>query len=74
MSDYAQLETLLYPPPSPAATEQRPIRDWAIVHSELRRPDVTLSLLWEEYRGGTGAQDGFGSPGSVSSTGNGLAA
>jgi hypothetical protein len=21
---------------------------------------MTLSLLWEEYRGGTGAQDGFG--------------
>jgi hypothetical protein len=30
------------------------------VHRELRRPNVTLSLLWEEYRGGTGAQDGFG--------------
>ena len=34
--------------------------DWAAVHRELRRPNVTLSLLWEEYRGGTGAQDGFG--------------
>ncbi len=34
--------------------------DWAVVHRELRRPNVTLSLLWEEYRGGTGAQDGFG--------------
>jgi hypothetical protein len=31
------------------------------LHRELRRPNVTLSLLWEEYRGGTGAQDGFGS-------------
>ena len=30
------------------------------MHRELRRPNVTLSLLWEEYRGGTGAQDGFG--------------
>jgi transposase len=58
--DDAQLETLLYPPPSAVATEQRPVPDWAIVHRELRRPNVTLSLLWEEYRGGTGAQDGFG--------------
>jgi transposase len=58
--DDAQLETLLYPPPSAAATEQRPVPDWAIVHRELRRPNVTLSLLWEEYRDGTGAQDGFG--------------
>jgi transposase len=31
----------------------------AWVHRELRRPDVTLALLWEEYR--TGAPDnGFG--------------
>jgi transposase len=27
------------------------------VHHELRRPDVTLALLWEEYR--AGAADGF---------------
>ena len=24
--------------------------DWAYVHHELRRPGVTLMLLWEEYR------------------------
>ena len=24
--------------------------DWAHVHRELRRPGVTLTLLWEEYR------------------------
>ena len=24
--------------------------DWAHVHRELRRPGVTLALLWEEYR------------------------
>ena len=28
--------------------------------TELRRPNVTLSLLWEEYRDGAGARDGFG--------------
>jgi len=72
--DDAQLETLLYPPPSAAATEQRPVPDWPIVHRELRRPNVTLSLLWEEYRGGQGLRTGSGFPGSVSSIGNGLAA
>ena len=24
--------------------------DWAKIHLELRRPHVTLALLWEEYR------------------------
>ena len=33
--DDAQLETLLYPPPSAVATEQCPVPDWAIVHREL---------------------------------------
>jgi transposase len=55
-----QLETRLYPPPSGVATEQRPVPDWAVVHRELRRPNVTLSLLWEEYRDGAGIQGGFG--------------
>src|SRR5215470_903642 len=26
------------------------VRNWAYVHHELRRPGVTLMLLWEEYR------------------------
>src|SRR5271154_1134837 len=58
--DDAQLEGLLFPPPSSVAAEQRPMPDWAVVHRELRRPNMTLSLLWEEYRGGSGGQDGFG--------------
>jgi transposase len=58
--DDAQLEALLYPPPPTIATERRPLPDWAVIHRELRRPNVTLSLLWEEYRAGAGAQDGFG--------------
>jgi len=58
--DDAQLEALLYPPPPAVTAEQRPAPDWAVVHRELRRPNMTLSLLWEEYRDGTGAQDGFG--------------
>src|ERR1700693_2624001 len=58
--DDSQLEALLYPPPPAVATEQRPVPDWAEVHRELRRPNMTLALLWEEYRGGSGARDGFG--------------
>jgi transposase len=58
--DDAQLERLLYPPPPAVASEQRPVPDWAAVHRELRRPNVTLALLWEEYRDGAGGQDGFG--------------
>jgi transposase len=56
--DDAQLERLLFPPPPAIAADQRPQPDWAWVHRELRRPDVTLALLWEEYR--AGAPDGFG--------------
>jgi transposase len=58
--DDAQLERLLYPPPPTVASEQRPMPDWTAVHRELRRPNVTLALLWEEYRDGAGGQDGFG--------------
>jgi transposase len=56
--DDMQLEALLYPPPPDLATERRPLPDWAVVHRELRRPNVTLALLWEEYRAGVG-KDGF---------------
>src|SRR6476660_7131582 len=47
--DDLQLEALLFPPPPAIATDQRPVPDWALVHRELRRPNVTLALLWEEY-------------------------
>ena len=58
--DDQQLERLLYPPPADVMTERRPLPDWTMVHRELRRPHVTLALLWEGYRTGPGAQDGFG--------------
>jgi transposase len=54
-----QLEERLYPPPPPVETERRPKPDWAMVHRELRRPNMTLSLLWEEYRAGPGTENGF---------------
>ena len=44
------LERLLYPPRSVTARQQRPQPDWPAVHRELRRPGVTLALLWEEHR------------------------
>src|SRR4249920_929421 len=56
--DDAQLEALLFPPAPAIAADQRPVPDWAWVHRELCRPNVTLALLWEEYR--AGAPDGFG--------------
>jgi transposase len=44
------LEFRLYPPPIGPAKDSRPQPDWAAMHRELRRPGVTLQLLWEEYR------------------------
>ncbi|MGY3408321.1 hypothetical protein ACVWZV_004434 [Bradyrhizobium sp. GM5.1] len=44
-----QLENRLFPPPSDRPSDERPHPDWALVHRELRRPNVTLMLLWEEY-------------------------
>jgi len=29
---------------------QHPLPDWAIIHQELKRPCVTLQLLWQEYK------------------------
>jgi transposase len=56
--DDQRLEALLFPPPPSLPAEQRPLPDWASVHRELRRPNVTLALLWEEYR--LASADGFG--------------
>jgi transposase len=56
--DDAQLEALLFPPVPDVPTGQRPVPDWSAVHREMRRPNVTLALLWEEYR--AEAPDGFG--------------
>jgi transposase len=56
--DDERLEALLYPPRPDVPIEQRPVPDWAAVHGELRRPNMTLALLWEEYR--AGAAHGFG--------------
>jgi len=55
--DDAGLEALLYPPAVPAMVA-RPEPDWGYVHRELRRKNVTLQLLWLEYR--EAHRDGYG--------------
>jgi len=47
--DDGALEALLFPKPPPPEVI-RPVPDWNEVHRELRRPGVTLMLLWFEYR------------------------
>lgn len=46
----AALEKKLFPPPPPPSAGQRPQPDYATIHRELRSPNVTLQLLWEEYK------------------------
>ena len=47
----ADLEQRLFPYSPGEARGSVPQPDWTYVHAELRRKGVTLSLLWEEYRG-----------------------
>ena len=42
-----ELERRLFPPPGPRDRAQP---DWARLHAELKKPGVTMLLLWEEYR------------------------
>jgi transposase len=56
--DEAALERLLFPPPPPSKDRQFAEPDWGAVHRELKRPGVTLALLWDEYRGQH--PDGYG--------------
>ena len=50
LDDDERLEARLFPPPPDLPAALRPKPDWAEVHRELRRPDVTLTLLWEECK------------------------
>ena len=52
------LERLLFPPPVAVSSDRRSLPDWPVLHRELKRPGVTLSLLWEEYR--AVHRDGYG--------------
>ena len=49
--DDQALAALLFPSPTiPVSHQPRPVPDWSEIHEELRRPDMTLQLLWQEYR------------------------
>lgn len=48
--DDAALEALLFRKELAPPTEARPLPDWEYIHRELRRPAVTLMLLWLEYK------------------------
>jgi len=47
--DGAELERRLFPATTVRRMASREQPDWAAVHRELRRPGVTLQLLWQEY-------------------------
>ena len=46
----AELEALLFHPVGGTSRLVEAQPDWPTIHRELKRPGVTLSLLWEEYR------------------------
>ena len=48
--DEAALERRLFPAVPAWSSREGGVVDWARVHKELRRKDVTLFLLWQEYR------------------------
>ena len=56
--DDVALERTLFTPPFAAGEPARPQPDWPRIHAELRRPGVTLLLVWEEYR--AGQPEGYG--------------
>ncbi len=45
----AEIEALLFAQPEPPPSRPQP--DWAAVATELRKPAVTLLLLWHRSRG-----------------------
>jgi len=47
--DDAALEARVFARPA-AATRVRVVPEWAPLHQELKKPGVTLALLWQEYR------------------------
>ena len=59
MTDEA-LEVRLYPASAALAelAARRPLPDWPTIHRELKRPGVTLQLLWGEHR--AAHPDGYG--------------
>ena len=54
----AALEAMLFQPMGGATRQVQAQPDWPAIHRELRRKNVTLALLWEEYR--AAHPDGYG--------------
>ncbi|MEO6236028.1 MAG: IS21 family transposase, partial [Vicinamibacterales bacterium] len=48
--DDAALERRLFARPADVAGRDRTVPAWPALHQELKRPGVTLQLLWTEYR------------------------
>jgi transposase len=48
--DDAALETRLFARPADAVDRVRALPAWSAVHQDLKRPGVTLQLVWSEYR------------------------
>jgi transposase len=49
--DDVALERRLFPPSPVPSSQERPLPDGAVIHKELKsRKNVTLQLLWEEYK------------------------
>jgi transposase len=48
--DDAVLEARLFTRATVPATRDRALPNWATLHQELKKPGVTLMLLWQEYR------------------------
>jgi len=55
--DDAALEARLFTRPTCAPARDRVRPDWQALHQELKKPGVTLMLLWQEYR--TQHADGY---------------
>ncbi len=56
--DDAELERRLFPVPGDETALPRAAIDWRKVHAGMKRPSVTLVLLWQEYR--AEQADGYG--------------
>ena len=48
--DDAALEARLFARPAVPLARDRVVPEWPYLHQELKKPGVTLSLLWVEYR------------------------
>ncbi len=46
----ATLEQQLYPSPPARVERDRTLPDWPVIHKDFKRKNVTLFLLWQEYR------------------------